>query len=55
MGTNKCSQPASKSSEDSHDFGDVSMVLKRAHFRKSTGAQWIIKQYDWSRDGGFFT
>ena len=28
MGTNECSQPASKSSWDSHDFGDVNMVLK---------------------------
>ena len=27
-GTNECSQPASKSSWDSQDFGDVSMVLK---------------------------
>ena len=33
MGTIECSQPASKSSWDSHDFGDVSMVLKMAHFR----------------------
>ena len=37
MGTNECSQPASKSSWDSQDFGDISMVLKMAHFRKSTG------------------
>ena len=37
MGTNECSQPASKSSWDSQDFGDISMVLKKAHFRKSTG------------------
>ena len=28
MGTNECSQPASKSSWDSQDFGDISMVLK---------------------------
>ena len=34
MVTNECSQPASKSSWDSQDFGDVSMVLKKAHFRK---------------------
>ena len=33
----ECSQPASKSSWDSQDFGDISMVLKMAHFRKSTG------------------
>ena len=41
MGTNECSQPASKSSWDSQDFGDVSMVLKMAHFRKSTRPQWV--------------
>ena len=28
MGNNECSQPASKSSWDSQDFGDASMVLK---------------------------
>ena len=28
MGTNECSQPASKSSWDSQDFGDVNMVSK---------------------------
>ena len=32
MGTNECSQPASKSSWDSQDFGDISMVLKMANF-----------------------
>ena len=32
MGTNECSQPASKSSLDSQDFVDVNMVLKMAHF-----------------------
>ena len=32
MGTNECSQPASKSFWDSQDFGDISMVLKMAHF-----------------------
>ena len=36
MGTIECSQPASKS-WDSQDFGDINMVLKMAHFRKSTG------------------
>ena len=41
MGTNECSQPASKSSWDSQDFGDISMVLKMVHFRKSTGPQWV--------------
>ena len=39
MGINECSQPASKSFWDSQDFDDVSMVLKMAHFRKSTGLQ----------------
>ena len=29
MGTNEYSQPASKSSWDSQDFGDVNMVVKR--------------------------
>ena len=28
MGTNECSQPASKSSWNSQDFDDVNMVLK---------------------------
>ena len=41
MGTNECSQPASKSSWDSQDFGDISMVLKMANFRKSTGPWWV--------------
>ena len=41
MGTIECSQPASKSSWDSQDFGDISMVLKMAHFRKSTGPRCI--------------
>ena len=41
MGTNECSQPASKSSWDRQDFGDVSMVLKMAHFRKPTRPQWL--------------
>ena len=54
MGTNECSQPASKSSWDSQDFGDISMVLKMAHFRKSTGPQWVNKKYGWSQDGRFF-
>ena len=39
MGTNESSQPASKSSWDSQDFCDNSMVLKMAHFRKFTGPQ----------------
>ena len=41
MGTKGCSQPASKSSWDSQDFGDISMVLKMAHFRKSTEPRWV--------------
>ena len=43
MDTNEWSQPASKSSWDSQDFGDVRMVLKmvQVHFRKSTGPQWV--------------
>ena len=32
MGTNECSQPAYKSSWDSQDFGDISMVLKNGPF-----------------------
>ena len=41
MGTNECSQPASKSSWDSQDFGDVNMVLKMVHFDKSSRPQWV--------------
>ena len=41
MGTNECSQPASKSSGDSQDFGDVNMVLKMAHFHKFSRPQWV--------------
>ena len=37
MGTIECSQPASKYSWDSQDFGDINMVLKMDHIRKSTG------------------
>ena len=40
MGTNEFSQPASKSSWDSQDFGDVNMVLKMAHFHMSSRPQW---------------
>ena len=32
MGTNECTQPASKSSWGRQDFGDVSMVLKMPIF-----------------------
>ena len=41
MVTNECSQPASKSSWDSQDFGDVNMVLKITHFHKSSRPQWV--------------
>ena len=50
MGTNECSQPASKSSRDSQDFGDISMVLKMAHFRKSTGPRWFKKALQFQRN-----
>ena len=40
MGTIECS-PASKSSWDNQVFGDISMVLKMAHFRKSTWPRWV--------------
>ena len=43
MGTNEYSQLASKSSWDSQDFGDVNMVLKMAHFHKSSRPQWVNK------------
>ena len=41
MGTNECSQLASKSSWDSQDFGDVNLVLKMVHFDKSSRPQWV--------------
>ena len=41
MGTNECSQSISKFSWDSQDYGDVNMVLKMAHFHKSSRPQWI--------------
>ena len=41
MGTNECSQSASKPSWDIQDFGGVRMVLKMVHFRKSTRPQWV--------------
>ena len=46
MGTNECSQPASKSSWDSQDFGDVNMVLKMVHFHKSSRPQWVKGSHD---------
>ena len=41
MGNNECPQPASKSSWDSQDIGDINMVLKMARFPKSTGPRWV--------------
>ena len=51
MGTNECLQPASKSSWGSQDFGDVNMVLKMAHFHKSSRPQWVnyLKSIPWMR------
>ena len=37
MGTNECSQPASKYSWDSRYFGDADMVLKRSIFTSPPG------------------
>ena len=43
MGTNECSQLASKSSWDSQDFGDVNMVLKWPIFTSPPGHNELIK------------
>ena len=43
MGTNEYSQPASKSSWDSQDFGDVNMVVKMAHFGGPLGHNELSK------------
>ena len=43
MGINECSKPASKSSWDSQDFGDVNMVFKMVHFHKSSRHNELIK------------
>ena len=57
MGTNECSQSASKCSWDSLDFGDVNMVLKMAHFHKSSRPQWVnnipalVQIMAWRRTG----
>ena len=51
MGANECSKPASKSSWDSQDFGNIIMVLKMAHFRKSTGPRWVNKTINISTIG----
>ena len=45
MGTNECSQPASKSPWDIQDFDDVSIVLKMLHFRKSPRPQWVNDKF----------
>ena len=45
MGTNECSQPASKSSWDSQDIGVANMVLKMAHFHESSRPQWVNNMY----------
>ena len=42
MGTNECSQSASKSSWDSQH---VNMVLKMAHFHKSSRHNELILEY----------
>ena len=49
MGTNECSQPAPKSSWDSRDFGDVNMVLKIAHFHKSTRPWVNLATFCWQK------
>ena len=46
MGTIECSQPASKSSWDSQDFGDIIMVLKMAHGTSPPGHDELIEQSD---------
>ena len=60
MGTNEFSQPASKSSWDSQDFGDVNVVLKWPIFTSPPDHNELIKyiyiyiKYGWNRDGRFF-
>ena len=54
MGTIECSQPASKSSWDSQDFGDISMVLKMAYFRKSLWALHLRRELTCHTDSSFF-
>ena len=43
MGTNGCSQPASKSSWYNQDFGDVNMVLKWPIFTSPPGHNELIQ------------
>ena len=53
MGINECSKPASKSSWDSQDFGDVNMVLKMVHFRMSSRPQWVKKKIPYAKNWKF--
>ena len=55
MGTNECSQPASKSSWDSQDFSDVNMVLKMAHFHKLMKVNELMKGKGHQRDNFFLS
>ena len=43
-------QPASKFSWDSQDFGDVNMVVKMAHFHKSSRPQWVKRLMSYRLD-----
>ena len=43
MGTIECSQPASKSSWDSQDFGDISMGLKWPIFASPRGHDELMR------------
>ena len=45
MGTNECSQSASKSSWDSQDFEDVRMVLKWSIFASPPGLDELSNDY----------
>ena len=47
MSTNECSQPASKSSWDSQDFGDVNMVLKWPIFTSPPGHNELSLIHAW--------
>ena len=49
MGTNEYSQPASKSSWDSQDFGDVNMVLKWSIFTSPLGHNELSNVFTFSR------
>ena len=51
MGTNECSQPASKSSWDSQDFGDVNMVLKWSIFTSPLGHNELNKSAEPMSEG----